>query len=298
MQTRLTIQAPAKINLHLEIHQRRSDGFHDLRSIFQQISLADTIDIRIETAAVFSCRVSGTIGIAESENSMYRAASKFYEALGTGAALQIACTKRIPMQAGLGGGSSDAAAVLKALNEVEGNPMSLKELSAIGAAIGSDVPFFLHGPAALVSGRGEVVEPITARGDLSGLLLIPPFGISTPEAFRDLDTYRVRNRPKNTEIQSIEELVRQYQAPVASWRFSNDFTPVLYEAYPDYHCMSEILMDAGFPFLTISGSGSSMIGITDTSTAVTEGMTILPKLSNMQVRPIKMLDVTHKAVYN
>lgn len=287
MQTRLTIQAPAKINLHLEIHQRRSDGFHDLRSIFQQISLSDTIDIRIETAAVFSCRVSGTIGIAERENSMYRAASKFYEALGTGGALQIACTKRIPMQAGLGGGSSDAAAVLKALNEVEGNPMSRKELSAIGAAIGSDVPFFLHGPAALVSGRGEVVEPITARGDLSGLLLIPPFGISTPEAFRDLDAYRARKGSKYYTIQSESDLKWLYLNPVTSWRFTNDFTPVLYEAYPDYQFLSEILMDAGFPFLTISGSGSSMIGITDTSTAVTEGMTILPKLSNMQVLPIK-----------
>jgi 4-diphosphocytidyl-2-C-methyl-D-erythritol kinase len=298
MQTRLTIQAPAKVNIHLEIHQRRSDGFHDLRSIFQQISLADTIDIRIETAAVFSCRISGTLGIPESENSMYRAASKFYHAIGKGVELRISCTKRIPMQAGLGGGSSDAAAVLKALNEVEGNPLSLKELSAIGAAIGSDVPFFLHGPAALVSGRGEVVEPITARGDLSGLLLIPPFGVSTPEAFRDLDAYRVRNRPKNTEIQSAEELARQYHAPVASWGFSNDFAPVLYEAYPDYQFLREILMDEGFTFLTISGSGSSMIGITDTVTHVIEGIDILPKLSNIQVIPIKMLDVTHKAVYN
>jgi len=179
------IKAPAKVNLFLEVCGRRPDGYHDLESIFQAISIYDNLVISAEPGQGID--LSCSIGeLQTSSNLAYRAAEAFLKTAGVQARIGIRLEKTIPMQAGLGGGSSDAAAVLVALNELAAYPFSGDELRTIAAGIGSDVPFFVDGGTALVEGRGEKVTPIDNAGKLYFVVLYPGFGVSTAQVYKNL----------------------------------------------------------------------------------------------------------------
>ena len=165
MQKSLQLKAPAKLNLFLEVTGKRPDGFHALESVFQTISLYDdiTISLKDSRGVDFSCRPES---LQTPDNLAVKAAEAFFTATGLQAGVHISLEKGIPAQAGLGGGSSDAAAVLKGLNDLFDRPLDKSALLTLGASLGSDVPFFICGGTALVTGRGEFVEPGQGRHPL------------------------------------------------------------------------------------------------------------------------------------
>jgi len=282
-----TIDAPCKINLHLSIGERRPDGFHSLESIFATLALADTLR--------FECTGSGgesalsinheagreiigddeTAGqiIPQEENLVLKAVSLFREWTGFSAALDIRLDKRIPVGAGLGGGSSDAASTLLALNLLAGKALPMEKLSEMAAILGSDVPFFLYQGAAFVTGRGERVEPVKSPDGLWVVLVKPPFFSDTTCAYRLLDEVREGGQAMAGEEKLPREaLIRALENDPGGWPFSNDFLPVFLSFAPGrndrrganagiYRAILEDLRKAGASFAGLSGAGSCCFGV-------------------------------------
>jgi 4-diphosphocytidyl-2-C-methyl-D-erythritol kinase len=211
----MTVTAPAKINLSLRVLRRRDDGFHEIESLMVPVSLADELEItlRDEPGIEFHCD-DASLPIDDT-NLVVRAAKIFFASQGRDPRVRIELCKRIPHGAGLGGGSSDAAATLLALDELLGARLSIEALSALAAQIGSDVPFFLHRSAARVRGRGEIVTPCDFPHRLPLLLLKPPFGVPTPWAYQRWQDSRAVPDVSYTP-QSFEwgELVNDLERPV------------------------------------------------------------------------------------
>ena len=178
----MQILAPAKINLSLRILNRRSDGFHEIETLISPISLYDKIDIEKQSRWIdFSC---DDPALARGEdNLVVQAAKLFLERAKIKSGVSIKLAKKIPHGAGLGGGSSDAAATLRGLNELLETKLSREKLADLGSAIGSDVPFFLFESAAICKGRGEIVQPTKLKEKLSLLLLKPAFSVATAWAY-------------------------------------------------------------------------------------------------------------------
>ncbi len=180
----MQLRAPAKINLSLRILSRRADGFHEIETLMAPVSLYDDVTMTLSTVAGqidFTCDDPSLP--AGDDNLVMKAARLFLDAAQTQQGLKISLSKRIPHGAGLGGGSSDAAAVLLGLNELLGATMSEAELAALGAQIGSDIPFFIRRSAAVCRGRGELVESTELAGPIALLLLKPAFGVPTAWAY-------------------------------------------------------------------------------------------------------------------
>lgn len=256
--------APAKVNLHLAIGPNRPDGFHDLQSIFQLIDLSDLLTIRIERSEELKVSCGALEGIDADWNTMIHAVHLHAEAIGATGIITIACAKHIPMMAGLGGGSSDGAAVLRALNHACSTPLSQPELMHLGAQVGSDVPFFLAGcSAAYVEGRGEHVFPMKSREDLHGLVVMPVgHAVSTAWAFRRLD--QMRQEYGNGRIRfEREALVEEFSKPVSSWPFTNDFRSVLDGIIGIYDELDDLVASTGGCFSSVSGSGSAYVVVSE-----------------------------------
>ena len=239
--------APAKINLSLEITGKRPDGFHNLRSLFCPLDLCDTLEITDADAFTFTCSDPGVP--ADDTNLVVRAARAFGG--GTLPPVRIALEKRIPHSAGLGGGSSDAASTLLLLNERAGHPRTLTELSTLGAALGSDVPFFLHQSPAWCEGRGEIVHPVTLSTPFAVLLFRPPFGVPTPWAYQHLATSR--------EVPDFSYVAQE--TPVG--RLINDLERPVFQKYlllgvaKQWLCAQPEVWGA-----LMSGSGSTVFALT------------------------------------
>ena len=180
----MTCTAPAKINLSLRVLGRRDDGFHAIESLMVPVSLCDSLEVSWQEEAGITLVCDDPTLPTDDTNLVVRAAKLFCSTQGRAARLRIALTKRIPHGAGLGGGSSDAAATLLALDGLFGTKLPLSALSALAAQIGSDVPFFMHRSAAMVRGRGELVTPCAFPQALPLLLIKPPFGVPTPWAYQ------------------------------------------------------------------------------------------------------------------
>jgi len=177
----MLLTAPAKINLSLSVLGKRPDGFHDIESHFVTITLADTLTL--EPASEFQFTCSDAALPYDDGNLAVRAARRFFETVRVTPAVRIHLEKKIPHGAGLGGGSSDAAAVLRGLNTLHGSPLAPETLHALAAELGSDVPFFLAGGSALCRGRGELIKPAPFPHRLPLLLVKPAFGVPTPWAY-------------------------------------------------------------------------------------------------------------------
>jgi 4-diphosphocytidyl-2-C-methyl-D-erythritol kinase len=252
------VRAAAKVNLHLRVYGRRDDGFHGILSLFQALSLADTIVIRslkesdtIEIDGDFDCPVEAT--------TVYKAVLAFRKESGIRIGVSIKVDKRIPAGAGLGGGSSDAAATLLGLQALLGGGAGPSTIAGLGASIGSDVPFFLSSAAAIVSGRGEDVRPIEARDDFSLVVAFPGFPVHTAGAYALLD----RERPDDSGEPDPrpEELIGYYRGDIARWPFGNSFEPVISRMRPEISRGKSLLLGAGASFAAMSGSGSSIFGV-------------------------------------
>jgi len=178
----MQVLAPAKINLSLKVRGKRNDGFHDIETLISPISLYDKIDIEKQNRWIdFSCD-DPTLSTGD-DNLVVRAAKLFLEHAKIKSGVTIKLQKKIPHGAGLGGGSSDAAATLRGLNQLFETKLPLEELAKLGSQIGSDVPFFLFESAAMCKGRGEIVEPTRIKKKMSILLMKPEFGVASGWAY-------------------------------------------------------------------------------------------------------------------
>jgi 4-diphosphocytidyl-2-C-methyl-D-erythritol kinase len=224
--------------------------------VFCTIDLADELELRAGPPGIRLEVTGAELGPPE-HNLAYRAAVAFFRATGSEPALSIRLEKRIPAGAGLGGGSSDAAATLRALNELHGRPLDEQALMRLGASLGSDVPYFVTGAAlALVWGRGERVLPLPPPPRAPVLLAIPPFAIATAEAYRVLDHQR-GSAPAPRQIRLEDLSTWDGLAATAA----NDFEPVIFRAHPELARLRDALEALGARPARLTGSGSTVFGI-------------------------------------
>lgn len=253
------IRAPAKLNLRLAVLAREESGFHSLETLFCALELADTLEL--EPADGLELRVEGDVPGRAEDNLVHRAARAFYEAAGIEPAARIRLRKRIPAGAGLGGGSSDAAATLRALNRQHGEPLDRRALLGLGSALGSDVPFFLAGsPFALAWGRGERLLPLPTPPPAPVLLAVPEAGVSTAEAYNWLDRRRGREgrgapRPALLDIDALRDW--DGIAPAAV----NHFEPAVFERRPELARLRTALAESGARFALLTGTGAAVFGV-------------------------------------
>ena len=252
MQKTVTVPAYAKINLGLRVLGKRPDGFHELRTVFQTISLADRLTITYEPAARTEITVEGMPDVPD--NLAARAAAAVLSELRLKASVHIHIEKRIPMGAGLGGGSSDAAAILQALPILAGCPIPMPRLFQLAAPLGSDVPFFLLGGTALGLGRGEELYPLPNLPPLEGVLITPNIHVSTPDAYRALSPTLTDSANK---LASFQESVRQ---PLVE-PLVNDFEAVVFAQHPQLAALKASLLSKGAYQALMSGSGSSVFAL-------------------------------------
>lgn len=253
----LVTRAPAKINLTLEVLDRRADGFHGVRSLMVPLTLADELSIEPHDRFSFE----STTPLAPGEKDL---AMRAIEALGTSPpAVRVRLRKHIPAQAGLGGGSSDAAAVLLAAIDGAFGPPPSADWVATARALGSDVPFFLAGTAALVEGTGERVTALGALPQWQVVIVKPPIGLSTAQAYARIDAEPRASRPRNASVslKALEALQRRDFAGVAAL-LTNDFHEIAV-AEPTIARAVAALRDAGAKHVLLAGSGSAVFALVE-----------------------------------
>lgn len=260
MQNSVAFSAPCKINLHLAVTGKRADGFHMIESLFQTISLADSLRVSL-VPLPGACEVLCSAMDLPARNTLTQAVEVFRQKTGITDGFRVELDKRVPSGAGLGGGSSDGAAMLKAVNELCKTGLSDNELEVLAGEIGSDVPFFIRSGAAIVTGRGETVSPIMARTDLSGVWIWPGVHSPTSEAYRLVDTWHDAGKRDPSSLLSVDSLERIYQSRLSQWSFANSFTEPVSGAFP---VIGEALADvreSGAAYCEMSGSGSAVYGL-------------------------------------
>jgi 4-diphosphocytidyl-2-C-methyl-D-erythritol kinase len=277
---RARVPALAKINLDLRVLGKRPDGFHELRTIFQTVSLADRLEISFTPARATSIELDDPAAIAD--NLVVRAARLVMDAMDVDGRVEMRLEKRIPMGAGLGGGSSDAAAVLLALPALARKPLRVETLSAIGQQLGSDVPFFLLGGAAVGIGRGTELFPLPDLPAVQGVIVAPGIHVSTVEAYRALSP-RLTSESQENKIFSFQS--HAWDAINAAG-FQNDFEPVVLEREPRLAALRRKLEKAGAAPAMMSGSGSALFGLFRDREGVRRA---LERLGEERVFPISLV---------
>jgi len=275
----LTLKAHAKINWFLKVLGRRDDGFHEIESLIQKVSLHDLLNI----SPSHELTLTADGEIPEKENLVYKAASLLKRTCSVKAGALMELRKNIPAGAGLGGGSSDAATTLMGLNQLWSLGLSPESLSEIAAKLGSDVPFFLYGPASFAYGRGEKLIPCRVIKKLHILLVKPPFEVSTAWAYNNLKTIRIlgneaqhsdktgnmsEDLPKLTKktekVNNIKLLIRNIenaQFGAISGSELNDLESVTIREFQVIAEIKDRLLELGAEFTLMSGSGSTVFGV-------------------------------------
>lgn len=261
----LTWNTPAKINLFLNLKRVRDDGYHEICSIMQTVALYDRLQVEImENNAEDDIRLTTNHqGLAADSlnNIIVTAYHRFWQVTGKDPIpLKVHLDKHIPVEAGMGGGSSDAAAMLLILNQITKTHLPLRDLEAIAATLGSDVPFFIRGGTAIATGRGERIEPLETQLKPMPLLVVKPksFGISTAIAYQ---LYRRRRQYRQVDPTQLQESLKD--APTLDELnplLINDFETVLFETYPELDQMALSMKRLGINRPLLSGSGPTMIG--------------------------------------
>jgi 4-diphosphocytidyl-2-C-methyl-D-erythritol kinase len=240
----------AKINLGLFITEKRTDGFHNLESLFLPIPLCDILEVTVTTEDTSLVCTGESSDIPTEKNIVYKAWRLLQEACGIGP-VKIHLHKIIPSGAGMGGGSSDGTFMLKALNELFNLNLSIDRLEELSAQLGSDCPFFVQNKAALISGRGEVVNPVDfSLGGKYLELVNPRIHISTAPAFQG-----IQPQPSNFDWKKLIE------SQELNKTLSNDFEPQVFKLFPEIQIIKERLLNAGAYYASMSGTGSTVYGI-------------------------------------
>lgn len=284
------ILAPAKVNLWLRVLGRRPDGFHELDTLFQAVDLCDEVTVSRRDQAGVGLRVEGAdVGPAR-ENLAYRAALAFRDAAGPGAAsggVEILLRKRIPAGAGLGGGSSDAAAVLRCMNAVWGNPLVPAVLVEVGASLGSDVAFFLGGSAlARGRGRGERLESLPSLPEARLVLVLPPAHVATGPAYGALARHRMVHGPGSSDVPP--DATPSWRV-LAGWAV-NDFELVVPLAHPPVAASLAALRTSGARPALLSGSGGACFGVFPDGEGATAAAARISEELGWPAVPVRTLD--------
>ena len=252
----MLVHAPAKLNLSLDVLRRTPDGYHDLRMVMQSVEFGDDLEIELTEDGSFTIDPGQRYLPADDRNLAVRAARAFLQGTGLGASIRT--VKRTPVCAGMGGGSSDAAAVLRGLNTLTGAGRSPEELCALGVTIGSDVPFCVLGGTMLAEGRGERLSPLPPLPDCAIVICKPPFAISTPELFARIDRRRSRLRP---DTSGLTAALAAGDLPGAARRMYNVFEDVLDSRQRDILSIKSRLLDLGAVGAAMTGTGSAVFGV-------------------------------------
>lgn len=257
--TTLYEYAYAKLNLTLDVLGKRSDGYHDIKTIMQTVSIRDDIEIDIHTGKEWklSCNVEGVP--EDSRNLAWKAAEVFCREMNKNPdGVEIRINKRIPMGAGMAGGSADAAAVLRALNNYYGNPLSILALAELGASAGSDVPFCVIGGTAMAEGRGERLRKLPDMPDCFMVVCKPEFSISTPELYRQIDASVIGKRPDHQEM---ERAILAGDVGGVATNLYNVFDPIVTKDHLELNYIKSIFNSYGSLGQQMTGSGSAVFGI-------------------------------------
>lgn len=256
----MKVYANAKINLCLDVTGKRDDGYHNVCMIMQEITLCDILDIEItdNEDIILNCD-SDNVGDAK-DNLCTKAAVRFFEKTKIKKGCKITLEKHIPVCAGLGGGSSDAAYVLKVLNNLFSKPLSDDELSELGLSLGADVPFFIKGKTALCEGIGEILTPINSTKEFWVALIKPDINISTKDAYGKIDSEPIAH----PDTKMAAKLLEDGNMPEVYRLCSNVFEDVSIKDYPEIKRIKEHFLSEGAEFSMMSGSGPTVFGIFDT----------------------------------
>ncbi|MCE5315446.1 MAG: 4-(cytidine 5'-diphospho)-2-C-methyl-D-erythritol kinase [Armatimonadota bacterium] len=259
---RIEIASYAKVNLTLEISEKRPDGFHEIDSVVQTIDITD--DLIMEKVEPGVIRVgSDTLGVPEGRgNIVYRACEAFFARAGLRGGVECFLRKRIPMQAGLGGGSGNAAAAVAGLNVMYECGLSAGEIADIVAEVGSDSPLFVYGGTVRMRGRGELIEPLPDAPQMHMVVVKPDAGVSTAWAYGEFDRLSVHERKRAGEDAQRSILAGDRGGLISS--LYNDFDPIVCAAVPDVERAKRLLMRSGAEWAMLSGSGSAVFGIFET----------------------------------
>lgn len=259
------VAAPAKVNLFLRILAREESGYHALETLFCALSMADTVQVR-RGAAGIRLEVEGAVDTGPPERNLcVRAAERFHATIGTSPAVDIHLTKRIPSAAGLGGGSSDGAATLRALNALHGEPLDDAALLRLAIELGSDVPFFLCGSAlALAWSRGERLLALPPLPSRPVIVAHPGVAMPTAEAFRCFAERRGGGYAPDARSLGMDRL-RDWNG--VEGLAENDFEAVVGEEIPFIGLATSALRQGGARIAMMAGSGSSVFGVFDSAEA-------------------------------
>jgi len=251
----LVLKSHAKVNIGLQIRNQRPDGYHNIHTVFQELDFHDTIRLEKRTS---SCQFSSNVDwlAKDDSNLCVKAWQKMVHAFGLGG-VSIELEKRIPAGGGLGGGSSNAATILKGLRKLYELDVSDDELETIGIELGADVPFFIKGKTQIGDGIGEILKPIETIINGCYLLVVPDLHIDTKWAYGEFKN--ILDRPN--EIVNFSGFIRKEIIPFEL--FENDFEAIVVPAYPEIGQIKNSLRAHGARFASLSGSGSTVFGVFD-----------------------------------
>ncbi len=262
-------KSPCKVNLLLNILGKRPDGFHELETLMHPVNYCDDLTFEQKGEGIqLTCSEKSLP--TDGRNLVYRAAAAFLEAAGIQEGVGIHLEKRIPMAAGLGGGSGNAATTLIGLNELFGQPLSAERLHQIAATLGSDLPFFLQGKPALATGRGEQIQPLEFFPALAGaafLLIYPGFGIETAWAYQQMARFPEALNGTPGRGQALAKVLQEEDLAAASQQFYNSLEAPALEKYPLLAMYQDFVRGHGAKATLMSGSGSTTFAIADNEPA-------------------------------
>ena len=255
---------PAKLNVRLKVMGRRPDGYHELMSIMVPVGLYDRIHLKVTSQKGIKISCSGLSAPADETNLACRAAEAFFANAGIDQGVSIGLTKNIPVAAGLGGGSSDAACVLKALNQTYSSPLSARELAEAALGLGADVPFFLTGRPCIAAGVGELLQPIEDWPEFWYIIIAPPIQVSTSWVYGRLDAPLWNG---SSELELTNEayqyiIIHLKKRPfVIGPMLDNDLERITAARFPVIGRIKRVLIEAGAEGALMSGSGPSVFGV-------------------------------------
>jgi 4-diphosphocytidyl-2-C-methyl-D-erythritol kinase len=267
----MTLHAYAKINIGLHILSKRSDGYHNLETVFREIDLFDVIEL--EPSKNLEMTADSILVPVDETNLCLKAAKLLQEEKNVEEGASIHLKKNIPIGAGLGGGSSNAAAVLRGLNKMWELKLTSEQLADIAAKVSSDAPFFVEGGSAFAGGKGDVLEHFTLSIPFWIAVVTPPINISTVWAYRNLKSM---HDGKPSEIR--KKISKQISSPSKlTALIQNDFEPLIFETFPDILHLKEKLTGTGAVFAMLSGSGSSVFGFFEEEQTAIDSVSSFPK---------------------
>jgi len=284
-------KAYAKINLSIDIVGKLDDGYHAMRMVMQSVSLCDDVAVTVSPGEGVVVRTNLRYLPGDARNIAARAAAVFYEAAGiSGYRTEIDSKKRIPVGAGLGGGSTDGAATLRALSRLFGTGMTARELETLAEKVGSDVPFCVRGGTALAEGRGEVLTPLTPLPECFIVLCKPAFSVSTPELFSRVKWEKIQLRP---DTDGIVRALEEGSLTGVARRMYNVFEDVLQRERDDVEAIRGALCDHRALGAVMTGTGSAVFGLFDDEDAAKAACRALrgtyPEC--FLVRPVRQIDI-------